>query len=246
MTKCVQWGYLPKTELSLPLLLNPHDAWSTIIKVNAGEEMQAREFISPVSVTGVVGKDCGGDETFLATSSRRQRVVVAGEARWMSGQVAVEPVDAFRIDMHVEQHEFNLGEPMVVSLRIFNLSLEPRDLMLLMAKDEVKDLNPKDEAVNTAIVAEMDGYTFGVWGISGEDDGTVRLNRDHELLAIDAALLLGQVSGQHAIDAELRFVPLREGTLKVPNWKLYDKTAGRWYNCSHKLKIVAKAISGMS
>jgi hypothetical protein len=121
------------------------------------------------------------------------------------------------------------------------LSLESRDLMLLMAKDEQKGFTPKDDAVNTAVVSEVNGYAFGVWGISGEDDGTVRLNRDHELLAVDAALLLGEVMGQHAADAELRFVPLREGTLKVPNWKLYDKFAGRWYNCVHTLKIVAKA-----
>ena len=36
-------------------------------------------------------------------------------------------------------------------------------------------------------------------------------HRDHELLAVDAALLLGEVKGQHSIEAELRFfVPLRE------------------------------------
>jgi hypothetical protein len=169
-------------------------------------------------------------------------VVVAAEAHWSTELVAVEPVDAFRIEMSVKQSEVKLGEPMVVSLRIFNLGLAPRDLMLLMAKDEKKGTTPADEAVNTAVVSEVSGYTFGVWGISGEDDGTVRLNRDHELLAVDAALLLGEVLGQHAVDAELRFVPLREGRLKVPNWKLYDKAAGKWYTCTHNLGVVAKAV----
>ena len=65
-------------------------------------------------------------------------------------------------------------------------------------------------------------------------------HRDHELLAVDAALLLGEVKGQHSIEAELRFVPLREGTLDVPNLKLYDKTRSKWYNCVHTLKIVAR------
>jgi hypothetical protein len=90
-------------------------------------------------------------------------------------------------------------------------------------------------------VSEVNGYTFGVWGLAGDDDGTTRHHRDHELLAVDAALLLGEVKGQHSIEAELRFVPLREGTLDVPNLKLYDKRGGRWYNCVHTLKIVASA-----
>lgn len=242
MTKAVQWGYARKTELCLPLTLNPRDAYSTVISVNAGEKMVSRSFVSPVSVTGIIGKEVAGDDSSTA-SYRRQRVVVAGEAQWVTRLVAVEPANAFRVDMKVQQSEVNVGEPMVVSLRIFNLSLESRDLMLLMAKDEHKGFTPKDDAVNTAVVSEVNGYTFGVWGLCGEDDGTVRLNRDHELLAVDAALLLGEVMGQHAADAELRFVPLREGTLKVPNWKLYDKSAGRWYNCVHTLKIVAKANS---
>ena len=99
--------------------------------------------------------------------------------------------------------------------------------MIFMAKQDQgsfmrdKAIAEKYESVNSAVVTSSDGYTFGVWGISGDDDGTVRLNRDHELLAIDTALVLGEVQGQHAVDAELRFVPLRLGRLKVPNWKLY-------------------------
>ena len=117
--------------------------------------------------------------------------------------------------------------------------------MIFMAKKEQssstlnKRIAVKEESANAAVVTESDGYTFGVWGISGHDDGTARLNRDHELLAIDTALVLGEVQGQHAVDAELRFVPLRVGRLKVPNWKLYDKAANRWYSCTHDLNIVA-------
>jgi hypothetical protein len=241
MTKSVQWGYVPKTELALPLTLGPRDAYSTVLTVNAGEEMHSRFFISPVSVTGIVGKKAGSSNSSDTFNLPRQRVVVAADAHWGTELVAVEPADAFRVDMSVKQSEVTLGEPLVVSLRIFNLSLDPRDLMLLMAKEDQRDKSLKHESVNTAVVSEVNGYTFGVWGISGEDDGTVRLIRDYELLAVDAALLLGDVLGQHAVDAELRFVPLREGRLKVPNWKLYDKSAGIWYTCTHNLSIVAKA-----
>ena len=238
MTKAVQWSYAPKAELRLPLTLNPYDAYSTVLIMKAGEEMHSRLFISPVSVTGVVGRLAVSDSN---SSGGRHRVVVAADAHWATELVAVEPADAFRVDMSVDQSLVTLGEPLLIKLRIFNLSLEPKNLMLLMAKADVQGSTQRDELVNSAVVSEVNGYTFGVWGISGEDDGTVRLNRDQELLAIDGALLLGEVLGQHAIDAQLRFVPLREGRLKVPNWKLYDKSTGKWYTCAHNLNLVAKA-----
>ena len=229
MTKETAWGYAPKTELSLPLTLKPHDAYSTVLTISAGENLQARTILSPVSVTGVVD------------AIRRQQIVVAGEAQWSTAMVAVEPADAFRITMQVDRSVVKVGEPMTVKLRVFNLSLESRDLMLLMAKENQTGTTLRDDAVNSAVVSEVDGYTFGVWGISGEDDGTTRLSRDHELLAVDAALLLGEAAGHHALDAELRFVPLQEGRLKVPNWKLYDKAQGKWYHCAHNLQIVAES-----
>lgn len=201
--------------------------------------MMSRLFTSPVSVTGVVGRLKSDSST--SSSLSRNRVVVAADAHWGTELVAVEPADAFRVEMKVSSSEVGLGEPMVVSLRIFNLSLEPRNLMLFMAKEEHQEATAKDESVNSAVVSEINGYTFGVWGISGEDDGTVRLNRDHSLLAVDAALMLGEVLGQHAVDAELRFVPLREGCLRVPFWKLYDKAAGKWYTCAHTLSVVAES-----
>ena len=240
MTKSVQWRYAPKTTLELPLKIHPREAYSTVLFVNAGEEMLSRSFVSPVSVTGIVGSSSNAQDN----GSDICRVVVAGDAHWTTELVAVEPADAFRIHMSVEHAIVRRGEPVLVKLRIFNLSLETCNLMVLMSKEGTKLSTPratslKEEAVNAAVVSESGGYTFGVWGLSGEDDGTVRLNRDFELLAIDAALVLGDVQGQHAIEAELRFVPLRLGRLAVPNWKLFDKTAGRWYTCSHNLSMIA-------
>lgn len=236
MTKAVQWGYAPQTALRLPLTLNPYDAYSTVLNMTAGEEMHSRLFISPVSITGIVGRLSVAD----STSASRHRVVVAADAHWATEIVAVEPADAFRVFMTLEQSEVVLGEPMVVNLRIFNLSLEPRNLMLLMAKEDAAGpITPREETVNTAVVSEINGYTFGVWGISPEDDGTFRLYRDNELLAMDGALLLGEVLGQHSVDAALRFVPLRSGRLEVPNWKLYDKSSRKWYTCVHNLCVIA-------
>ena len=242
MSPFVKWAYVPRTEPHLPLTLLPHEAYSTVMTVDAGEDLRSRSFLTPISVTADVGE---------TSDTYRPNIVVSTDAHWTTGRIAVEPADAFRIDMNVAQQFNYVGAPLVVTLRVLNLSTETRDLMLLMAKDDdkIRTINnsnnntPRQQsgAVNTAVVSEVNGYTFGVWGLSGDDDGTTRHNRDHELLAVDAALLLGEVKGQHSVDAELRFVPLREGTLDVPNLKLYDKTEGKWYNCVHKLQIVAAA-----
>lgn len=240
MSKYVQWGYAPRTEPKLPLTLQQNDAYSTVITIDAGEDLRSRTFASPISVTAVVGKVDATDDEQVANKQRSPpTVVVSTDALWTTGRVAVVPADAFRIDMSLEQSSCFVGAPLVVTLRVLNLSPETRDLMLLMAKDDDKTPNQRTGTVNTAVVSEVNGYTFGVWGLSGDDDGTTRYNRDHDLLAVDAALLLGEVKGQHSVDAKLRFVPLREGTLDVPNLKLYDKTMGKWYDCTHNLRVVA-------
>jgi hypothetical protein len=117
--------------------------------------------------------------------------------------------------------------------------------MLLVAKERQvstpnKLSNSNEIRANTAVVSEADGYKFGVWGITEGDDGTAKLNRDSDLLSIDSALVVGDVQGQHAVDAELRFVPLRLGLLKIPDLRIYDQSAKRWYNCIHSLCVVSK------
>jgi hypothetical protein len=120
-----------------------------------------------------------------------------------------------------------------------NLGEKTRDLMLVMAKESEDE--DETSTIDAPSVAEVNGYTFGVWGLS--EDGTVGHKRDNELLAVDSALLLGEVKSQHSVDTQIRFVPLREGTLRIPDFKLYDRKEGQWYNCPHKLRIVTTATS---
>ena len=295
MSRRVRWGFCPGTAPDLPLVLGPYEAFATVIQIDAGEDVRSRAFLSPVSVNAMIDSKVpmltknvqSNDESI----EDRERIMVSTDVRWTTSRVAVENSDAFKVDMSLRGGQntvCRVGAPILISLRVLNLSMEPRDLMLLMAKDgegrknelqwerpmegrrartnqrniemrvdakrgtmlhnRVNVLQQHDEAsqkenqlFSTAVVSEVNGYTFGVWGLSGDDDGTTRHHRDHELLAVDAALLLGEVKGQHSIEAELRFVPLREGTLDVPNLKLYDKRGGKWYNCVHTLKIVAAA-----
>jgi hypothetical protein len=290
MSRRVRWGYIPGTAPTLPFILSPYEAFATVIQIDAGEDVRSRAFLSPITVTATIGSPTNIVNREVVGSNNNntakqydnnddERIMVAADARWTSSRVGVENSDAFRVDMSIrgDPTSWRVGAPLVVSLRVLNLSMEPRDLMLIMAKDgegtdsstsglrygdqqqtttkragdNVKMLHQPTKAVrrrskkenhrfNTAVVSEVNGYTFGVWGLTGDDDGTTRHHRDHELLAVDAALLLGEVKGQHSIETELRFVPLKEGTLDVPNLKFYDKRGKKWYNCIHTLKIVAK------
>jgi len=299
MTKNVRWGYASGTAPSLPLVLKPQEAIATVIQINANEVMMERVFLSPICVRAVVGDtletaDSLGVNTVTDTfrnmkGKNTSMVMVSTDARWTTSPVAVGSSDAFRITLSIREAVCNVGAQVVVALKVTNLSSEPRDLMLIMAKDSDSEQNqirasssrdnlngmsfaggnmksgtstlgmsgasannssgetqqtqqtPIQNSVNNAVVYEVSGYTFGCWGLSGDDDGTIRYTRDHDLLAIDAALLLGEVKGHMSTEAELRFVPLREGTLSVPNLKLYDKIDGKWYDCYHTLKIISVA-----
>ena len=234
MSRHVQWGYVTQTEPQLPHTLEPHDAFSTVITVNATDDLRSRTFASPVSVTAEVGMK-------NVDSSLRSRVVVATDALWSTGHVLVKPSDAFRVDISLQESSCYVRTPFVVSLRVMNLGETTRDLMLLMAKES----EDGDEAhtVDAPSVAKVNGYTFGVWGLSGDEDGTIWHKKDNELLAVDSALLLGEVKSQHSVDAQIRFIPLREGTLRIPDFKLFDRKEGKWYNCPHKLLVVTTPTS---
>jgi len=295
MSQCVQWGYAPQTQPKLPMKLNPHCAYSTILTVDAMEHMRSRTFKSPVSVTAVVGHTANSlDEKESKDTAQSPTTVSSADAQWTTGRLAQEPTDAFRIEMQLQNKDFYVGEPFTLFLRVKNLSADARDMMLLVAKDSDKqsgvvacghkgnrtttrssapgaaalaiptgnNLNvsshhsaagdrfnatkqkkqqQRSNVPNTAVVSEVNGYTFGVWGLVADKDNPVfHLDRDQDLLAIDAALLLGEIKGHHSVEAELRFNPLREGTLAVPNMQLFDKRNRKWYYCTHKLNIVAR------
>lgn len=307
MTRNVRWGYVSGTAPFLPLILTPHEAFATVIEVHAHEVMAQRTFISPVCVRAIVGdtdrsysipSPCSNEGTTLnpeasdsfrdANDNSKCHLTVTADAKWSTCAITIGPTDAFRMNLAVGDSTCQVGALITVSLKIANLSLETRDLMLIMAKDECKDENKDDDdknnnnstkvedklgdssleestilnrslstseiqftnksatssksernPVNDAIVYEVDNHTFGAWGLGENDDGTVRHTRDHDLLAVDAALLLGEVRGQKSLEAELRFVALRDGKMNVPNFKLYDRIQQKWYDCNHNLKIVA-------
>lgn len=88
-------------------------------------------------------------------------------------------------------------------------------------------------------MAEVGGYSFGAWGLT-DNGGDITQGKDDNILAIDAARLLGDILPQQIGEAELRFVPLREGISDIPSFKIYDMVHGKFYDCSHTLQILAE------
>lgn len=234
MSNRVKWGYVPQTAPELPLTLQPFEAFSIILNIQATDIASSKTYASPVSVTAVVGQD--------SLTSRRPQSVVTTDAQWTTGRVAIEPSNAFRIELSLRESTCQVGAPFSVNCRVENLAEETRDLLLVMPKggNENEDYD-EDDDVNPPVVSDANGYSFGVWGLSsGDDKDALSFSKD-ELLAMDAAIMLGEVKGQQSVNAEIRFVPLKEGPLRIPDFKLYDKRDEEWYSCAHKLCVVASS-----
>jgi len=261
MSKIVKWTYAPQCDPNLPLQIAPNEAFSTIISVDATEDRRSRTFASPISVTACVGtlaevageaqEDDGGvrRRRGVRSSGGGNSIVVASQVNWTTCRAAVEPSDAFRLDMTLDENEKGVvGSPMTVHLEISNLSTDSRDLMVLV--------DNTGEVGKTAVLSEVEGSKFGVWGLlAGVEDGvsnnsTVPAMRAaaaqsvaRELLTVDVALLVGELKGSASKKASLRFIPLKEGTLSVPNLKLYDRRRGRWYTAVHNVRLVVEPAS---
>ena len=247
MSRQVRWAYAPGTSPQYPVVLQPKDAIATVLQIDAIGD--GHTFRAPLALTATI---CNNQKTCLCFS----------KIEFTTAPSMAMMTDAFRVDMelaHGSNKNGIVGAPISVQLQVTNLSNDTKDLMLLMAKDEERSTHNSgsgstasaaqtnensSQTIHTAVVSEVNGYTFGVWGLLSKnsaqrDDGTLRYHRDYDLLAVDAALLLGEVKAHQTKHAQLRFVPLREGTLDIPNLKLYDKISSRWYSCIHMLKIVA-------
>jgi len=226
MSNSVMWGYAPNSDPKLPLTLLPNEAYSVILTVDAREDSQSRRCYCPLSINATVGKQ------------DNYHIVAATDAFWTTSRAAVEPADSFLVDLSLgdgedENEQCVVGSPLTVNIEISNLSTESRQLMLLVdSASESAAKKSSGPSNRWAMVSEVECYKFGV---GGPDD------RDQELLVIDAALLLGELKGQSSTKARLRLIPLREGSLMIPNLKLVETRTKKTYSCVHKLQAVVHA-----
>lgn len=71
------------------------------------------------------------------------------------------------------------------------------------------------------------------------DDGDGK-GPPNDLLFLDDGYLMGIVGGDCTGEASLRFIPLREGCLTVPNLELFDRKSGQKYACYHRLRATVQ------
>lgn len=107
MSRHVRWCFVAGTVLDLPLIIYPHEAYSTVLQVDASDNSNPRLFMSPVAVTASLSS-----KTFKPT------IVIFTYASWTTSRAAVSPVDAFRVDMSLYENKFKVGEPFTVSLGV--------------------------------------------------------------------------------------------------------------------------------
>lgn len=215
MSHSVQWGYVDQCQPQLPLTLHPHHSFSAILSVDASNDSVSRSCVCPLSVTAVIGKQ--------AKETTRHEIVAVVDAPWRTARTGMEPADAFRIEMKVQQAQRMVGSPLAIDLEVFNLSGETRNVMLLVDSGERKSGN------KWAIISEKGGTKFGV----GRPEST-----QQDLLPVDNALLLGDIGGHGSTTTQLRMLLLKEGAVDVPYFKLVDSRTGRRYSCIHKLCTV--------
>lgn len=267
MSKVVRWVIAPKCDLGLPITLEPYDAYSTVLIIDATEDSCSRAFTCPMSITAVVGHStdastASGTPTSSVPCSAFS-VVAGSDVYWTTSRAAIQPADAFRVEMTLPEGEGVVGVPLTCRLDISNMSLEAQDVMVLVdttasssssSRAATVDLNissnkangpvspGRKKPVKRAVVSEKAGRKFGIWGLldNGPSSQIRPEDSDGGLLAVDVAMLLGELTANASKRAEMRFIPLRPGTLKLPNFVLIDRRRGKWYNASHNLRLVVQ------
>lgn len=169
----------------------------------------------------MLARQCSCPLSITAFVHGRHEIVAAVDAVYHTARSAAEPSDGLGVQMHVETETVRVGAPLFLGLEVSNLSFETRQLMLTIDRES--------NANKWAVVSEVQGQKFG---ISGPEEG-------QDLLAVDAALVLGELKGNSSTRATLRLIPLRPGALSLPNFRFIDHRTGKRYYCAHKLQAVA-------
>jgi hypothetical protein len=256
--------YAPECEPEFPIVLRPHEAVSTILVIDALDDRRSsRTFTSPLSVTAVVGDSARGDGGAGAGGAasdahpRRRTppftVVAGSEVTWTSSRAPVEPSDAFRVDLSILEGDdgssgsseasprgIRVGSVFRVQLEISNLSSDARDVVVQV---EGHSAATKDDSRAAATaVSEKDGRKFSVGGLAVPSENDPDRREAHGsssgLLMVDGAIRVGEIKGSATTVARLRLVPLRSGTLRVPNLELLDRRRGnKRYDAPHNLRV---------
>jgi hypothetical protein len=249
MSHSVKWGFLDaSTDPQLPLTLHPNGAHSTVLTMDAVSNVDdatkaSRRYCCELSVMATLG---GNRNMKSVLYGRSLQLFATAEVNWTTRPVAMEPANALRVVLSLnpcdgtnstctsEQSSTEspviaiVGKPFTVDLDITNLSDESCQLELVV---ETKHVDDKDR---WKVRSDCEGRQF--W-LGSPEVGLIH----QELLAMDTSIFLEELHGHASTKAMLRLMPLRRGTLAIPNFQLVDSRAGKRYYCDHRLQVVVAA-----
>ena len=215
-----RWGYV--LEPKWPVTLAPHQAVATILQIDATDDERARDLLAPVSVTATVGSSSRSGEKFYINA--------LAQAQWHTRRAAIEPSEAFRIEITLPDPKCVVGSVFTLEASIENLHAERCENMGLEIAD---DENHTPVPIKSNLDAS-EHHRFRVHTISDAEE------RDGELIAVDTTIALGELPAHKATMAKLRFIPLRAGTLRIPNFSLVNTKSGSRYLCKHSFQVVVQ------
>jgi hypothetical protein len=210
----VQWGFAPGVHFPMPMSIRPHHAHSTILHI-LGSSETGQAFVSPLSVTASVKPPS-------SEAAKSKSVVQAVQVEWESAsQVPSNSSDALRVDISVED-ECKVGEPFAVKLRVQNLGQDS-------AGTNLKLLLPESH-----LTATNDFRILGIGGVSVEESP----GGATDLLQVDEALPLAEIRSREAVEAQVRFIALQKGTIRIPPFEIRDPDRNRSFRCVHNVQVV--------
>jgi hypothetical protein len=249
MSHSVKWGFLDaSTSPQLPLTLPPNGAHSTVLTMDAVSNVDdaaeaSRRYCCELSVMATL--DGNRNKTSVLYGRSLQLFATAG-VNWTTRPVAMEPANALRLNLSLNPYDGTnstctsekpstespviaiVGKPFTVDLDITNLSDQSCQLELVV---ETKHVDDKDR---WEVSSDCEGLQFGI--------GSPEVGLIHqELLAMDTSIFIEELHAHASTKAMFRIMPLRQGTLTIPNFQLLDRRAGKRYHCDHRLQVVVAA-----
>jgi hypothetical protein len=177
---------------------------------------------------------------------RSLQLFATAGVNWTTRPVAMEPANALRLNLSLNPYDGTngtctsekpstessviaiVGKPFTVDLDITNLSDQSCQLELVV---ETKHVDDKDR---WEVSSDCEGLQFGI--------GSPEVGLIHqELLAMDTSIFIEELHAHASTKAMFRIMPLRQGTLTIPNFQLLDRRAGKRYHCDHRLQVVVAA-----
>lgn len=149
-----------------------------------------------------------------------------------------DELSPFRHELTIDaKAEYNSFKSIDEKDMLVNLSLEEPSKCLVGApmtvKVEVQNLG--NDARHIELMIDAADYRGGDAKEIGPD-GFERAIKKDDLVLMDTSCVIGKIQSQCSSVAKLRMIPMKEGTVHIPNMVLHDTKNDFTFSCFHKLR----------